>query len=207
MQNKFYKCDHCGNIITFAVSKGVPVMCCRQKMTEITPNTVDAAQEKHVPTYSVNGSNVVVKVGAVEHPMTSEHYISFISITTRAGQTQMKELTPNEKPMAVFELVSGDELESVYAYCNLHGLWKAEVEKKECSLPKTTDTTSDYIVCKCNKVSYLDIVNALKQNSDINNVLGIFEKVKNVTHCSTGCGGCYDKVIGIISDVMSGDKN
>ena len=36
---KFYVCEHCGNIITFVKSSGVPVMCCGQKMTEIVPGT------------------------------------------------------------------------------------------------------------------------------------------------------------------------
>ena len=62
---KFYKCEHCGNIITKIEDKGVPVMCCGQKMTEIVPGTTDAAQEKHVPVVEQTGDTVKVKVGSV----------------------------------------------------------------------------------------------------------------------------------------------
>ena len=63
---KFYKCEHCGNIITKIEDKGVPVMCCGQKMTEIVPGTTDAAQEKHVPVVEQTGDTVKVKVIAIK---------------------------------------------------------------------------------------------------------------------------------------------
>ena len=77
---KFYRCDHCGNIVTFVHSAGVPVMCCGQKMTELVPGTVDAAVEKHVPVVEVNGTRVEVKVGSVAHPMLPEHSIQWIAV-------------------------------------------------------------------------------------------------------------------------------
>ena len=79
---KIYRCDHCGNIITFLHATGVPVMCCGQKMTELVPGTVDAAQEKHVPVVEQNDSSVLVKVGAVAHPMLPEHFIQWIILET-----------------------------------------------------------------------------------------------------------------------------
>ena len=121
---KFYRCDHCGNIVTFVHSAGVPVMCCGQKMTELVPGTTDAAVEKHVPVVSVEGNVVKVQVGSVEHPMLSEHYIQFIAIETTAG-SQIKYLKPGEKPQASFVLAEGEQLVATYEYCNLHGLWKA----------------------------------------------------------------------------------
>lgn len=123
MELKFFVCEHCGNIITFVEDKGVPVMCCGQKMTEITANTTDAAQEKHVPVVSQEGDEVKVSVGSVEHPMTEEHSIEWICLKTKKG-SQIKYLDPAEKPEAVFA-VKDDEVEEVLAYCNLHGLWKA----------------------------------------------------------------------------------
>ena len=116
---KFYVCEHCGNIITFVHNSGVPVMCCGQKMTEIVPGTTDAAVEKHVPVVSVEGAAVTVKVGSVEHPMIPEHFIQWIALETKQG-CQLK-----NKPQAVFALAEGDEVVAAYAYCNLHGLWKA----------------------------------------------------------------------------------
>lgn len=123
---KFYVCAHCGNIITFVKSSGVPVMCCGEKMQEIIPGTVDAAVEKHLPVVSVEGSQVTVQVGSVEHPMLPEHFIEWIVLETSTG-SQMKALTPGEKPQAVFALADGEKAVAAYAYCNLHGLWKAEV--------------------------------------------------------------------------------
>ena len=122
---KFYKCEHCGNIVTFVEDKGVPVMCCGQKMTELTANTTDSAQEKHVPVVEQDGDTVKVTVGSVEHPMLEEHFIQWVCLETENG-SQIKYLKPGAKPEAVFTL-NDDRLVAVYEYCNLHGLWKAEV--------------------------------------------------------------------------------
>lgn len=121
---KFYICEHCKNIITHLYSSGVPVMCCGQKMTELVPGSVDAAVEKHVPDVKVDGNKVSVVIGSVIHPMITEHYIMFIAIETNKG-SQIKYLKPEEEPKADFVLADGEELVATYAYCNLHGLWKA----------------------------------------------------------------------------------
>lgn len=122
---KFYICKHCGNIIAFAEDKGVPVVCCGEKMSELVPGSVDAAQEKHVPVIEVNGNLVTVKVGEVEHPMLEEHHIAWIALETKEGN-QRKPLPVDGKPQATFALTEGDEVVAAYEYCNLHGLWKAE---------------------------------------------------------------------------------
>ncbi len=124
MTQQFYRCSHCGNIIAFVENKGVPVMCCGQKMEEIIPNTTDAAQEKHVPVITQEGNIVTVTVGSVNHPMLPEHYIEWISIETDKGN-QRKVLQPNNPPTAQFALLDGEKIITAYAYCNLHGLWKA----------------------------------------------------------------------------------
>ena len=64
----------------------------------------------------------------------------------------------------------------------------------------------NYMICNCKQVSYGDIVDALHEHQNFNDVLTAFEEVKEVTHCSTGCGGCHDKVMQIISNEMSGHK-
>ena len=124
MEQKYYICEHCGNIIQMVKDTGVPVMCCGQKMTELVAGSVDAAQEKHVPVYGVKDGIISVKVGEVEHPMLPEHYIEWIAVKTKQGY-QRKMLTPQDAPAAQFALCEGDEVETVYAYCNIHGLWKA----------------------------------------------------------------------------------
>ena len=103
---------------------GVRVVCCGQKMTEIIPGTVEASHEKHIPVYKVEGGNVNVNVGSVNHPMAEDHYIEWVSLQTKFGN-QRKALKPGDAPNVCFSICEGDEVVSVYAYCNLHGLWKA----------------------------------------------------------------------------------
>lgn len=123
---KFYVCKHCGNIITFEKNSGVPVVCCGEPMKELVPGSVDAAVEKHVPDVSVDGSKVSVQVGSVAHPMLAEHYIEWIILETEQG-SQKKVLHPEDTPAADFLLTDGDKAVTVYAYCNLHGLWKKDL--------------------------------------------------------------------------------
>ena len=124
MKQRFLKCNHCGNIVAMVEDKCVPVMCCCQKMAEIIPGTVEASREKHIPVYKVEGNKVFVTVGSVEHPMVAEHYIEWVSLQTKFGN-QRKLLSAGNAPTVCFALCEGDEVEAVYAYCNLHGLWKA----------------------------------------------------------------------------------
>ncbi|MCC8130217.1 MAG: desulfoferrodoxin [Ruminococcus sp.] len=123
MKLKFYICSHCGQIIAKIKDKGVPVMCCGEPMKELVPGTTEAATEKHIPVYTVDGNTVNVTVGSVEHPMTEAHYIEWILLETKNGN-QRKVLTPSDLPKASFALLPGDEVVAVYAYCNLHGLWQ-----------------------------------------------------------------------------------
>ena len=124
MELKFFRCNHCGNIIVKIKDSSVPVVCCGENMQELVPGTTDAAVEKHLPVYEVNGSSVSVTVGSVLHPMLPEHSINWICLQTNKG-FQLKYLNPGEEPKAVFALADGENVEAVYEYCNLHGLWKA----------------------------------------------------------------------------------
>lgn len=65
----------------------------------------------------------------------------------------------------------------------------------------------NYIICNCKKVSYFDIQDALHNNVRFDDVLTAFESVQKVTHCSTGCGGCHDKVLDVISRLLMGHDN
>lgn len=126
INQEFYVCRHCGNIIAYVNKTGVPVMCCGEKMQPIVPCSVEASTEKHIPAVFVNGNNVTVDVGSVAHPMGTDHFIQWISLQTEQGN-QRKELKPEIKPEAVFVLAEGDKAVSAYAYCNLHGLWKKDI--------------------------------------------------------------------------------
>ena len=79
---KFFKCEHCGNIVTKIVDKGVPVLCCGEPMVELKANTTDAATEKHVPVVKAEDNKLFVEVGEVTHPMTEEHLIQFVYVET-----------------------------------------------------------------------------------------------------------------------------
>ena len=121
---KFFRCEHCGNIIDFVKASGVPVVCCGEKMKELVPNTSEGAHEKHVPVVTVEGNKVTVRVGSVDHPMLPEHFIEWIALETCCGFYR-RSLKPGDAPVAEFYLKEGETVKETYAYCNLHGLWKA----------------------------------------------------------------------------------
>lgn len=126
MDVKFYHCEHCGYVAVKPFDSGAGLVCCGEPMKELVANTVDAAVEKHVPVVTVDGAAVQVEVGSVPHPMTPEHWITFICLVTEKGY-QVVPLTPEDEPKADFAVAAGDKPVKVYEYCNLHGLWVAEV--------------------------------------------------------------------------------
>ncbi|MBQ7935076.1 MAG: desulfoferrodoxin [Clostridia bacterium] len=122
---KFYICKHCGNIVGLIHDAGVPMMCCGEKMAWLEPGTVEASAEKHIPVVTVEGNTVRVDIGSVSHPMTEEHSILWVYLQTTKGG-QRKNLSPNEDPVVTFALTDEKPV-AAYAYCNLHGLWKADI--------------------------------------------------------------------------------
>ena len=60
------------------------------------------------------------------------------------------------------------------------------------------------MICNCKQVSYADVENALHHMDKFDDVLSAFEEVQKVTHCSTGFGGCHDKIMDAISEIMMG---
>ena len=124
-QQKFYICRHCGNMFGLIEDKGVPMICCGEEMDELIPNTEEASVEKHLPDVAAAGDVISVQVGSTPHPMEEAHYISFVYVETKRGG-QRKLLQPGEEPKLRF-CFTDDEPMAVYAYCNLHGLWKTEI--------------------------------------------------------------------------------
>ncbi len=124
-ENRFYICEHCGNIVGMINDAGVPLMCCGQKMTKLEAGTVEASKEKHIPVVSVEGDMVKVEIGSVLHPMTEEHSIAWVYLQTDRGG-QRKNLTAGSEPVVTFAL-SDEKPIAVYSYCNLHGLWKTDI--------------------------------------------------------------------------------
>ena len=123
---KFYICEICGNLVGKIEDGRVPMTCCGQKMSELVPNTKEASEEKHLPVYVLKDNVLEVSVGSVLHPMTEEHNISWIYVETECGG-QRKILKVNNEPKTSFSLIDDKPL-SIFAYCNLHGLWKSEVK-------------------------------------------------------------------------------
>ena len=122
---KFYVCNLCGNLFGVVEDSGVIPMCCGDDMVELEANTSDGASEKHVPVLERTGKTLKVKVGSVSHPMESAHYIQWI-IATQGNRTQRYVLKAGDDPEAEFILDGESGSVTVYAYCNLHGLWSAE---------------------------------------------------------------------------------
>lgn len=123
--SKFYICEHCGNIVGMVHDSGVPLVCCGQKMTRLEPGTVEASHEKHIPIVSVENGSVKVNIGSVPHPMIDEHFIQWVYLQTDRGG-QRKCLSPGDAPEVSFALADEKPV-AVFAYCNLHGLWVAEL--------------------------------------------------------------------------------
>ena len=65
MKQKFFKCKHCGNIITFIKESGVPVICCGEKMHELVPGTQEASVEKHIPVYQIKDNILTVTISTI----------------------------------------------------------------------------------------------------------------------------------------------
>lgn len=124
MELKFYRCKRCGNIVAVVKNGGGKLVCCGEAMEEIVAGTVEASKEKHIPVYTVNGNEVTIRIGSVDHPMQDVHYIEWVVLQTKFGN-QRRALNPNDAPEVKFALLPNDEVVAVYAYCNLHGLWKA----------------------------------------------------------------------------------
>lgn len=108
-------------------SGNVPT-CCREQMENIEPKYEDEGKEKHLPCVITNDDKVKVSVGAVPHPMTDGHGISWVYLVTKLGDAR-KYLLPGDEPVATFTLEKGDIPIAAYAHCNLHGMWKTVINK------------------------------------------------------------------------------
>jgi len=122
---KFFSCNLCGNIVEMIEEKGGTLVCCKKGMTFLEPNTVEASQEKHLPVVAKTENGIKVSVGSAPHPMEDAHYIGFIYIRTEKGGQRVA-LNVSGSAEAEFCFINDKPLE-VYAYCNLHGLWKTEI--------------------------------------------------------------------------------
>lgn len=122
MNPNLYYCDICGKVIAVLEDTGVPTECCGQPMQELIPNVSDGDADRHAPVFVQDGSTCRVRIGSQPHPMTVDHSIRWIGVST-SDAFLYRELTPGSRPEADFVLGPGERAEAVYAYCNHHGLW------------------------------------------------------------------------------------
>jgi len=120
-RRQVYKCGICGNIVEVLHTGIGQLVCCGQPMVLYAENSVDAAQEKHIPVVERTVSSIKVKVGSIPHPMEEKHYIEWIEIVAN-GRVYRQFLNPGDAPEASFNVIA--EKVTARAYCNLHGLWK-----------------------------------------------------------------------------------
>lgn len=118
----YARCPICKNVVEDVLGSTKNLVCCGKPMEILTANSTEAATEKHLPVAEVVDGEIVVKVGSVEHPMTKEHYIMWISQV--CGNIENKViLFPDQPAVAHFPYMKECK---IYAYCNLHGLWVTE---------------------------------------------------------------------------------
>ena len=115
------RCNSCGATVKMIEGKDVTITCCGEEMKTVVANSVDAAVEKHVPTYEKVENEIQAKVN---HVMEDEHYIEWISLVSENKEYSVK-FKAGEVAEAVFPYIPGSML---YVYCNKHGLWSKEVE-------------------------------------------------------------------------------
>lgn len=130
-QFNVYKCELCGNVVELLHAVTDNLHCCGQPMKHMAAGSTDASTEKHVPVFEKPDKGCLVKVGSVPHPMEEKHYIEWVELCTAGGKRYKRFLKPGETPEALFccppECCASDRVTSVREYCNLHGLWKADV--------------------------------------------------------------------------------
>lgn len=116
-KGKFYVCPVCGNVI---LTTGEAVIsCCGITLPPLEAEDPDEEHSLNVET--VEDEYYVT----MKHPMTKEHYISFIAAVSDQG-VQLVKLYPEGNAQARFKI---SRVRKLYAYCNRHGLF--EVDRKE----------------------------------------------------------------------------
>ena len=123
-ENGIYKCEICGNVVSVIEAHQGALVCCGQPMDLLEEKTLESeGKEKHVPVIEINGNNVTVKVGSVEHPMEDAHHIQLIQLIKGDNVVMGKRINPGDKPEVSFCV---DDVEGLKAraLCNIHGLWK-----------------------------------------------------------------------------------
>ena len=128
MEVKFYSCKACGNLLVPVIDPSIFPLCCGEIMDLLIPGSVDASSEKHVPviTRESDGSHIAIKVGSAAHPMTEEHLIQAI-VLVKEDRFGVIKLSAGDAPEARCSFDDNTAPLKAYAYCNLHGIWEANI--------------------------------------------------------------------------------
>ena len=117
----FKKCMKCGAFVKEIENPhNSQFICCGEEMSVVVPDSVDASHEKHIPDIHVEDETMII---TVHHVMEPEHYIEWILVQTEKGIREFF-FQPGDEAQVIMPY----EPATVYAYCNLHGLWKNTVE-------------------------------------------------------------------------------
>ncbi len=122
---EIYKCEICGNIVELLHEGVGTLVCCGQPMKLLEEKNKDLGNEKHVPVIQKNEEGVDIKIGSIPHPMTPEHYIEWIEVSTEKGESK-KFLNPTDDKTAETKFPVKNKKVKSRAYCNVHGLWKSK---------------------------------------------------------------------------------
>lgn len=113
-RSKFYVCPVCGNVIR-TIGEAM-ISCCG---ITLPPLEAEEDDEHQIMVESVEDEYYV----HLEHPMSKEHYISFIAAVSDQG-VQFTKLYPEQAAEARFKRA---RVRYIYAYCNHHGLFLKKV--------------------------------------------------------------------------------
>lgn len=115
LRSKFYVCPMCGNVVH---STGNSVIsCCGITLPALEADEADA--EHMITIEQVEDERFIT----VDHPMTKQHYISFLAYVT-SDRIQMVKLYPEGNAQTRFQPRGFGML---YWYCNHHGLFRKKL--------------------------------------------------------------------------------
>lgn len=118
------KCSKCGaliKVINDCNCSDCGFNCCGESMITLKANESDASFEKHKPTYTKKDGKLIINVN---HGMSPEHLIEWICLVTD-NEEKYVYFNHEDTPTVTFDNV---ESGSIYAYCNIHGLWKEDIK-------------------------------------------------------------------------------
>ena len=115
LRGKFYVCPICGNAL-HSLGSAV-VSCCG---ITLPPLEAEEADEEHgITVENVEDEHFIT----VHHPMTKEHFSSFLAFVT-CDRIQLVKLYPEGNAQTRMQLRGRGYL---YGYCNRHGLYRKKV--------------------------------------------------------------------------------